>query len=51
MLREHIMKLSALTLVCLAGGLLAAGPTPASAQYGATGGEWRTYAGDQGSTK
>ena len=45
------MKLSTLSVVCLVGGLLAAAPAPVSAQYGAAGGEWRAYAGDQGSTK
>ena len=45
------MKLSTLSVVCLVGGLLAAVAAPARAQYGAAGGEWRTYAGDQGSTK
>ncbi len=45
------MRLSTLSVVWLAAGLLTAASVPASAQYGAVGGEWRTYAGDQGSTK
>ncbi len=45
------MRKTTLSVVGVAGGLLLAGPAPVSAQYGATGGEWRTYAGDQGSTK
>ncbi len=40
----------ALTAVVMAAACLAAGP--AEAQYGApAGGEWRSYAGDSGSTK
>ncbi len=45
------MRMSTWSVVCLAGGLLAVASAPAGAQYGAVGGEWRTYAGDQGSTK
>ena len=45
------MRMSTWSVACLAGGLLAVASAPARAQYGAVGGEWRTYAGDQGSTK
>ena len=45
------MRKPTLSVVCLAAGLLAAAPAPAHAQYGATGGEWRAYGGDQGGTK
>ena len=37
-----------MAVVAVAGWLVA---SPASAQHGATGGEWRSYAGDTGSTK
>ena len=37
--------------VFLAAGIAALSPTAAPAQYGATGGEWRSYGGDLGSTK
>ena len=37
-----------IAVVAVAGWLVA---SPASAQHGATGGEWRSYAGDTGSTK
>ena len=43
------MRMSTLSVACLVGALMAA--APAHAQYGAVDGEWRTYAGDQGSTK
>ena len=45
------MRMSTWSVVCLAGGLLTAASVPASAQYGAAGGEWRAYGGDQGGTK
>jgi quinoprotein glucose dehydrogenase len=45
------MRTSTWFLAGLASCALAIGPAPALAQYGATDGEWRTYAGDQGSTK
>ncbi len=36
---------------CVILATLAAGPTVMAGQHGATGGEWRSYAGDPGSTK
>ncbi len=38
-------------LCCLAAGAIAAAPTAAYAQHGATDGEWRSYGGDLGGTK
>ena len=40
-------------VIAVAAGLAAglAAPRPAAAQYGAVDGEWRSYAGDPGSTK
>ena len=37
--------------VLVAAGAIALSPAAAPAQYGAAGGEWRSYAGDNGSTK
>ncbi len=45
------MRLSTSLLACMTWCALTVSPAPALAQYGATDGEWRTYAGDQGSTK
>ena len=45
------MRMSTLLLACMAWCTVAMSPGPALAQYGATDGEWRSYAGDPGSTK
>ena len=49
--KENTMRMSTSLLVCMAWCAVAVSPAPALAQYGATNGEWRTYAGDHGSTK
>ena len=45
------MRVSTSLLACMAWLTVAMSPAAASAQYGATDGEWRSYAGDPGSTK
>ena len=45
------MRMSTSLLACTAWWTVTLSPAPALAQYGATGGEWRSYAGDPGSTK
>ena len=45
------MRVSTSLLACMAWWTVAMSPAAASAQYGATDGEWRSYAGDPGSTK
>ena len=45
------MRMSTSLLACLAWCTVTMSPAPALAQYSATGGEWRSYAGDPGSTK
>ena len=45
------MRKSTALLACVAWCVVTMSPAAASAQYGATDGEWRSYAGDQGGTK
>ena len=45
------MRMSTSLLACMAWCTVAMSPALALAQYGATDGEWRSYAGDPGSTK
>ena len=45
------MRMSTALLACMAWCTVAMSPAAVLAQYGATDGEWRSYAGDPGSTK
>ena len=49
--RHTVMKSALVARVCLVLGLMCGTALSASAQQGASGGEWRHYGGDLGSTK